>query len=71
MAGVSRGLVSLIERGHIRRVSLDVLRRVAAVLEVRLDVVARWRGGELDRLLNAAHSGLEDDVARWLTRVDG
>ena len=52
-AGVSQSLVSLVERGHLDRLSLTALRRVAAVLDVRLDVSARWRGGELDRLVNA------------------
>jgi hypothetical protein len=42
--------VSLIERGHLDTLSLRTMRRVAAVLDVRLDLVARWRGGELDRL---------------------
>lgn len=65
-AGVSRSQVSLIERGHIGSVALDALRSVAGALDVRIDVVARWRGGELDRLLNARHSGLEDAAARWL-----
>lgn len=68
-AGVSRAQVSLIERGHIGSVTVDALRRVAAVLDIRIDVIARWRGGELDRLLNARHSGLEDAVARWLRHL--
>lgn len=68
-AGVSRGQISLIERGHIGAVSLDSLRAVAAVLDIRIDVIARWRGGELDRLLNAHHSALEDAVTSWLRRL--
>lgn len=68
-AGVSRAQVSLIERGHIGSVTIDALRRVASGLDIRVDVLARWRGGELDRLLNARHSGLEDAVARWLRRL--
>ena len=65
-AGVSRAQVSLIERGHIASLTLDSLRAVAAVLEIRIDVFARWRGGELDRLLNSRHSALEDAVSKWL-----
>lgn len=65
-AGVSNSLVSLVERGHITSLSLATLRRVGAVLDVRLDVVARWRGGELDRLVNARHSGLHESVATFL-----
>lgn len=70
-AGVSPSLVSLIERGHLGRLSIDALRAVAAVLDIRLDLVARWRGGELDRLLNSRHSALEDAVARWLGEIGG
>ena len=45
--------------------------RVAAVLDVRLDVVPRWRGGELDRLLNAGHSAMHEQVARMFGRFPG
>ncbi len=70
-AGVSSSLVSLVERGHLGTLSVEGLRRVAAVLDIRVDVVARWRGGELDRLLSARHSALQDSVARWLTSLPG
>lgn len=62
------GMISLIERSHLDRTSLHTLRRVAAVLDIRLDVVARWRG---DRLLNSRHAALADAVTRWLGRLDG
>lgn len=70
-AGVSQGLISLIERGHIGSISVDSLRRVASALDIRIDVIARWRGGELDRLLNARHSALENALSGWLSRFDG
>jgi hypothetical protein len=44
---------------------LDDVRRVAAALDIRIDVYARWRAGDLDRLLNARHSELHELVARW------
>jgi transcriptional regulator with XRE-family HTH domain len=65
-ATVSRGVVSLIERGHLDAATVRVLRRVAAVLDIRVDVVARWRAGELDRLLNARHAALANAVAAML-----
>lgn len=68
-AGASRTQVSLIERGHIGSVTFDNLRRVAAVLDMRIDVLARWRAGELDRLLNSRHSALGNAVARWLDQL--
>lgn len=70
-ANVSSSMISLIERGHVGFVTLDRLRRVATVLEIRLDVVARWRGGELERLLNSRHAALTEDVARWVTGLTG
>ena len=64
-AGVSPATISRIERGHLDTLSLHTLRDVASVLDVRVDLGARWRAGELDRLLNAAHSALHDSVAAW------
>jgi hypothetical protein len=63
--------VSLVERGHLDRVSLSTLRRHAAVLDIRVDILARWRGGELDRLLNARHSALHETVASHILAVPG
>jgi transcriptional regulator with XRE-family HTH domain len=37
-AGVSQGLVSLVERGHLERVSLVRLRALAAALEADLSI---------------------------------
>jgi hypothetical protein len=60
-----------VERGHLDRVALLTICRIAAVLDVRVDVVARWRGGELDRLLGARHSALADAVAAHLSGSPG
>ena len=70
-AGVSAAFVSLVERGHLERASLATLRRLAAALDIRIDVVPRWRGGELDRLVNARHSALHESVAAHLLGVGG
>jgi transcriptional regulator with XRE-family HTH domain len=69
--GVSRSFVSLLERGHFGRVSLDTIRRVASALDIRIDLIARWRGGELDRLLNAGHSALNESVISDLLSLLG
>jgi hypothetical protein len=54
-----------------------VLRRVAAVLDVRIDLTARWRAGDLDRLLNARHSQFHElvavrfrSLAGWVSRPE-
>jgi transcriptional regulator with XRE-family HTH domain len=70
-AGVSRAFVSLVERGHLDRASLSMLRRVADALEMRVDVTVRWRAGEIDRLLNARHSALHESVALFLQDLTG
>lgn len=41
------------------------VRAVAVALDVRVELLARWRGGDLDRLMNARHSTLHESVARW------
>ncbi len=67
-SGVSRATISRLERGHPGTFSLDTIRRVAAALDVRVDLVPRWRAGDLDRLLNAKHSQLHELVARWFAQ---
>lgn len=57
-AGVSQDMVSLIERGHIERARLATLRRVAHELDADLVLQVRWRGGDLDRLLDEGHAAL-------------
>ncbi|CAN5826325.1 hypothetical protein BH24CHL6_BH24CHL6_00280 [soil metagenome] len=69
--GVSASLVSVVERGHLERLSLRVLRRVAAGLEISLELRARSRGGELERLLNAGHAALHEELARYLDLLPG
>jgi transcriptional regulator with XRE-family HTH domain len=70
-AGVSQMTISRIERGHLETLSVARLRSVAVALDIRVDVVARWRAGDLDRLLNARHSQLHDEVARAFFDLDG
>jgi transcriptional regulator with XRE-family HTH domain len=77
MAHVSTSTVSRLERGHLESLSVATVRRVAAVLDVRIDMVGRSRGGELDRLMNARHSALHESVARhfeplreWVVRPE-
>jgi transcriptional regulator with XRE-family HTH domain len=70
-AGVSRSTVSRIERGHLGSLPLDVVRAVAAALDIRIDVAARTRAIDMDRVLNARHSGLASFVIAWLATFDG
>jgi hypothetical protein len=63
---MSQGLVSLIERGHLDRVPLRRLRRLFAVFDAEVVIVVRWRGGEIDRITDAAHAALAEQVSREL-----
>jgi transcriptional regulator with XRE-family HTH domain len=55
-AGVSQTLISAIERGHGQRLSVETLRRIFAALDADIDLVVRYRGGTLDRLLDERHA---------------
>ncbi|HEX9550725.1 MAG TPA: helix-turn-helix transcriptional regulator [Candidatus Limnocylindrales bacterium] len=69
-ADCSQSLVSMVEAGHVGVVRLDRLRRLFATADAKLDLLPRWRGADLDRLLDAAHADLVADVARRL-RLQG
>ena len=64
-AGVSDTTISRIERGHIHSLTVATIQEVAGELDVRIDLLPRWRSGDLDRLLNRRHSNLHELVARW------
>lgn len=65
-AGCSAGVIGLIERGHADGVSVRVLRRTCAVLDVRLAWDIGHRGPELSRLGDADHAALADWLAMKL-----
>ena len=62
-AGMPRAAISLVERGHAGSLPLDRLRKLCAALGVGLDVHPRWRGGDLERLLNARHAAMAEAIA--------
>jgi transcriptional regulator with XRE-family HTH domain len=66
-AGVSRGLISLIERGRIQEVTIRRLRRAARELDAEYVAVLRWRGGDLDRLMDEGHATLVGRTAAILS----
>ncbi len=67
-SGVSPATISRLERGHPGLLTVDTVRRVASALDIRVDLVPRWRAGDLDRVLNAKHSQLHELVARWFAK---
>jgi transcriptional regulator with XRE-family HTH domain len=64
-ARCSASTVSRIERGRVRGQSLATLRRILEALDAWIFAKIVWRGGELDRLLDADHAGLQE---RWAIR---
>lgn len=70
-AGVSRGTVARIERGLVAEMTLATLEKVTSVLEIRIDLVPRWRGGELDRMVNWRHAAMHERVVALLERIGG
>jgi transcriptional regulator with XRE-family HTH domain len=75
-AGVSREMVSRVERGAIEAMTVRSLDRVATALGATLHVELRWHGEQLDRLMDAAHAALQEGVVRalrtasWLSEVE-
>jgi transcriptional regulator with XRE-family HTH domain len=67
--GVSRSLISAVERGRAGEVTAATLVRIGAALEARVDISVRWRGEHLDRLLDAAHAGLVERVVELLASL--
>jgi transcriptional regulator with XRE-family HTH domain len=63
-AGVSPAPVSRLERGDIDRTDLGVLRRTFAALGARIDLVPRWQGADLGRLVDATHAAMTEALAR-------
>jgi len=70
-AGVSRATVSRFESGNVGRLSLDTIDRIAAVVDVRTEILGRWQGGDGDRLLNWRQSLLADSFSAAARAHDG
>lgn len=69
-AWVSASVVSRAERGHLDTLTIKSVRALFAAVDARFDGNVRWRGGELDYLLDRAHADLGTAVTRHV-RADG
>lgn len=67
-AGLHRSTISLVERGRLEGLTVEVIRRAVAPLAVSAEVGIRWRGPELDRLLDARHASIQ---SAWKGRLEG
>ena len=70
-SGLSRSLIASIDRGQIDGVTIGSLVRAAHALGAEVDVRLRWRGEQLDRLLDEAHAAVVDAMVARLQRQVG
>ncbi|HSL34222.1 MAG TPA: helix-turn-helix domain-containing protein, partial [Candidatus Limnocylindrales bacterium] len=68
-AKTSAAMISRFEHGRIDATSVRTLRRVFTSLDARLDLVPRWQGADLDRLLDARHAGMTETLVRRLSSL--
>ncbi|MGD0019429.1 MAG: helix-turn-helix domain-containing protein [Candidatus Limnocylindrales bacterium] len=66
LAAVAQQTVSLLERGKADGSTLRAIKKVAAPLGITVDLVFRWKGPELDRLVDARHARLDRAVVSRL-----
>lgn len=66
LARVSQSTVSRAERGWLEELTLRVIRALFAALEARVQLAPRWKGAELERLLDEDHSTMVAEAARRL-----
>lgn len=75
-SGVSRQVISRLEQGQLANQSIRTVARVVEALDATAELVVRWHGEELDRLMDATHAALvQSTVTRlhssaWTTRVE-
>ena len=69
-AHISPTVASRLENGRLDLCSFHALEAYARGLGAEIDVLLRWRGGDLDRLLNRRHSAMHERMAKIWTAFD-
>jgi transcriptional regulator with XRE-family HTH domain len=69
-AGLSQQFVSDLERGRVGHMLVRCVRSVGAALEIEMPFGPRWRGPELDRLLDADHATIVGGVVAYLRQLE-
>ena len=67
-ASLSRSLIASIDRGEIDGVTVGALVRAAHALGADVDIRLRWRGEQLDRLIDEAHAAIVEATVVLLRR---
>jgi transcriptional regulator with XRE-family HTH domain len=70
-AKVSPATVSRVERGHLGEIPLATIRAIADALGIRVQIAARARAVDLDRVLNARHAALAGFCSEWIGSLGG
>jgi hypothetical protein len=65
---VSQSTISRAERGWLDDLTLRIIRAIFTALEARVQLMPRWRGAELARLLDEDHAVIVAEVAQSLER---
>ena len=65
-ADTSQSALSRLERGRFAGMTVGRIRRILAVYDAELVQYVRWRGGDIDRLLDRGHAELGERVAALL-----
>jgi HTH-type transcriptional regulator / antitoxin HipB len=66
-AGVSPDTVSRLERGDIGGMTLATIRRIFAVFDAEVVLYVRWRGGDIDRLMDRRHAEMGEALVERLS----
>jgi len=65
-ADTSQSALSRLDRGRFAGMTVGRIRRILAVYDAELVQYVRWRGGDIDRLLDRGHAELGEHVAALL-----
>lgn len=69
--GLSVERVAHLEAGRLDEAGLAALRAAVVALDAQLVMRLRWRGEDLDRLLNAAHSRMHEAFGAYVAGLPG
>ena len=62
-------MVSRLERGKVKGMTLGSIDRIAEALGASVHLQLQWQGEQLDRLIDAAHAAIQQSVAEVLTSL--
>lgn len=68
-AGLSRDAVSRVEAGHLQGLTIGSLARLADAVDATLSIDLRWRGADLDRLIDRDHAAVQNAAANRLANT--